>query len=49
MIENYLLANIATILVAHTELAMIKAQILNNRGYKLNVLYVPQANFLEKV
>ncbi|KZL93940.1 ImmA/IrrE family metallo-endopeptidase [Clostridium magnum] len=40
---------IASLLGVHTELAMIKAQILNSRGYKLNVPFVPQANFLGKI
>lgn len=47
--EKYTYNHIASVLGVHTELAMIKAQILNRRGYKLNAPYVSQANFLGKI
>ena len=47
--EDYTYAQIACTLGVHTELAMIKAQLLNSRGHKLNVPYVPGANFLRKI
>ena len=46
---DYTYAQIACTLGAHTELAIIKAQILNSRGHKLNLPYVPGANFLGKI
>jgi Zn-dependent peptidase ImmA (M78 family) len=46
---DYTYAQIACTLGVHTELAMIKAQILNSRGHKLNVPYVPGASFLGKI
>ena len=47
--ENYTYTQIASLLGVHTELAIIKAQILNNRGHKLNIPYTPLANFLGKI
>jgi Zn-dependent peptidase ImmA (M78 family) len=46
--ENYTYAQIACTLGVHTELVMVKAQLLNSRGHKLNVPYVPKSNFLGK-
>ena len=46
---DYTYAQIACILGARTELAIIKAQILNSRGHKLNLPYVPGSNFLRKI
>jgi Zn-dependent peptidase ImmA (M78 family) len=47
--EDYTYSQIACTLGVHTELAMIKAQLLNNRGHKLNVPYIPNSNFLGKI
>lgn len=47
--ENYTYSQIACALGVHTELAMIKAQLLNSRGHKLNIPYIPRSNFLEKI
>jgi Zn-dependent peptidase ImmA (M78 family) len=46
---DYTYIQIARSLGVHTELAMIKAQLLNSKGHKLNVPYVPGANFLRKI
>ena len=47
--EKYTYEQIASVLGVNIELAMIKAQLLNSRGYKLNIPYIPPANFLGKV
>ncbi len=47
--ENYTYSQIGSVLGVHTELAMIKAQILNSKGHKLFIPYVPEANFLGKI
>lgn len=47
--EGYTYSQIACILAVHKELAIIKAQILNTRGYNLKIPYIPHANFLGKV
>lgn len=47
--ENYTFVQIASEIGVLPELVMIKAHLLNCRGYKLNVPYIPQANFLGKV
>ena len=47
--EEYTYSQIACTLGVHTDLAIIKAQLLNNRGHNLNVPYVPGANFLGKI
>ena len=46
---DYTYSQIACNLGVHTELVMIKAQLLNGRGHKLNLPYVPGANFLGKI
>ena len=46
---DYTYSQIACNLGVHTELVMIKAQLLNSRGHKLNLPYVPRANFLGKI
>ncbi|MGV8983886.1 ImmA/IrrE family metallo-endopeptidase, partial [Clostridium sp.] len=47
--QDYTYAQIACTLGVHTELALIKAQLLNSKGHNLNVPYVPGANFLGKI
>ncbi|GAA0182133.1 ImmA/IrrE family metallo-endopeptidase [Clostridium sediminicola] len=47
--NGYTYSQIACILNVHTELAMIKAQLLNSRGYNFKIPYIPRANFLGKV
>lgn len=47
--NGYTYEEIAKILEVHTELVLIKAQLLNGRGHKLNVPYLPSANFLNRV
>ncbi|MGH4137759.1 ImmA/IrrE family metallo-endopeptidase [Clostridium sp.] len=47
--QDYTYSQIACALNVHTELTIIKAQLLNNRGHKLNLPYVPGANFLGKI
>ena len=46
---DYTYSQIACTVGVHTELVMIKAQLLNSRGHKLNLPYVPGANFLGKI
>lgn len=48
-VEKYTYDHLASVLGVYIKLAMIKAQILNNRGYKLNGPYIPQSNFLGKI
>ena len=48
-IYNYTYDQIGSELGVHSELAMIKAQLLNSRGHNLNVPYLPQSNFLGKI
>lgn len=47
--EDYTYSQIACTLGVHTELAMIKAQLLNSKGHKLNIPYIPHSNFLGKI
>lgn len=47
--EDYTYSQIACTIGVHTELAMIKAQLLNSRGHKLNIPYIPHSNFLGKI
>jgi len=47
--EEYTYSQLACTLGVNTELAIIKAQLLNSRGHNLNVPYVPGANFLGKI
>ncbi|MBU3145627.1 ImmA/IrrE family metallo-endopeptidase [Clostridium sp. CF012] len=47
--QDYTYSQIACTLGVHTELAIIKAQLLNSRGHDLNVPYEPGANFLGKI
>lgn len=47
--DSFTYNQIASTLGVHTELAMIKAQLLNSKGHKLNIPYVPKANFLGKI
>lgn len=47
--EDYTYSQIACTLGVHTELTMIKAHILNSRGHKLNIPYIPHSNFLKKI
>lgn len=47
--DGYTYSDIACILRVHKELVMIKAHILNSRGYNFNIPYIPHANFLGKV
>lgn len=47
--EDYSYPQIAAALGVHIELAMIKAQLLNSRGHKLNIPYIPNSNFLGKI
>lgn len=47
--DNITYSQITSTLGVHTELAMIKTQLLNSKDYKLNTSYVPNANFLGKI
>ncbi len=47
--KDYTYSQIASELEVHTELAVIKAQILNSKGHKLSIPYIPAANFLGKI
>lgn len=44
--ENATYEHLAYELEVHKELVMIKARLLNARGHKLNIPYIPNANFL---
>ena len=48
-VDNYTYDQIGGELGVHSELALIKAQLLNSRGHNLNIPYVPQSNFLGKI
>lgn len=43
---DYTYEQIAAELNAHTEIVIIKAMLLNKRGYELNVPYLPSVNYL---
>ncbi|MBW9158801.1 ImmA/IrrE family metallo-endopeptidase [Clostridium tagluense] len=47
--QDFTYSQIACTLGVHTDLAIIKAQLLNKKGHNLNVPYVPGANFLGKI
>lgn len=47
--EDYTYSQITCTIGVHTELAMIKTQLLNSRGHKLNVPYIAHSNFLGKI
>ncbi|MBZ9623304.1 hypothetical protein G9F71_010625 [Clostridium sp. FP2] len=47
--QDYTYSQIACILGVHTELVLIKAQLLNRKGHNLNIPYVPGADFLGKI
>jgi Zn-dependent peptidase ImmA (M78 family) len=47
--ENFTYKQIACTLGVKTELLIVKAQLLNSKGYNLNIPYIPQANFLGKI
>lgn len=47
--NDYTYEQIAKTLEVHTDLVLIKAQLLNGRGHKLKVPYIPNANFLNRV
>lgn len=47
--ENYTCSQIASNLGVHAELAIIKAQILNSKGYYFKIPYLPSSNFLGKI
>lgn len=47
--QNFTYSQIACSLNVKAELVMIKAELLNKKGYKLNIPYIPKANFLGKM
>lgn len=47
--EDHPYPQVACTLGLHTKLAMVKAQLLNTRDYKLNIPYVPSSYFLGKI
>lgn len=47
--EYFTYSKVASTLGVHTKLAIIKVQLLNSKGHKLNIPYIPQANFLGNI